>query len=105
MIQTLDSPESPAKIEAQANGAVGRESRVALRRDLFNLGLVALGFVAVLLIVSPVRSFSTNDDWAYAQSVGDLLRGEYRPHGWAQASALGHVAWGAAFAAIFGQSF
>ncbi len=83
------------------------EPRVGLlgRVDLRNLGMVLFGFVLVLVLVPPVRTFPMDDDWAYAQSVTDLLHWAYKPHDWTQPTALGHLVLGALFSGIFGYSF
>jgi 4-amino-4-deoxy-L-arabinose transferase-like glycosyltransferase len=83
-----------------------RTSRIAaVRIDLLNLALIILGFAAVLLLLSPARSYPITDDWIYFQSVGDLLRLDYAPHEWTQPIALGHLSWGAVFTALFGHTF
>ncbi|HKP51807.1 MAG TPA: glycosyltransferase family 39 protein [Chloroflexia bacterium] len=75
------------------------------RADVRNIVAILLGFACVLLLVSPARSYPVTDDWIYWQSVGDLLRIDYAPHDWTQPIALGHLAWGALFAALFGHTF
>jgi 4-amino-4-deoxy-L-arabinose transferase-like glycosyltransferase len=77
----------------------------SLRADLRNVALIVLGFASILLLVSPARSYPVVDDWIYWQSVGDLLRLDYAPHDWTQPIALGHLAWGAGFAAFLGHTF
>lgn len=78
----------------------------ALRRiDLRNLLFIALAFALVLVLISPARSYPIIDDWIYFQSVRDLLNLSYHPHDWSQAIGIGHIAWGALFAALFGNSF
>lgn len=73
--------------------------------DLLNIALLLAGFVCVLLLVPPLRSFPVNDDWAYAQSVGDLLNGAYKPHDYVQATALSHLVPAALLALVLGFSF
>src|SRR5439155_7796055 len=70
-----------------------------------NLALLLLGFACLLVVVPPVRAFPITDDWTYVRSVPHLLDLTYAPDEAAQATALGHVAWGALFSALFGQSF
>jgi 4-amino-4-deoxy-L-arabinose transferase-like glycosyltransferase len=77
----------------------------SVRIDLLNLALIVMGFASVLLLMSPARSYPISDDWIYFQSVGDLLRLDYAPHEWTQPIALGHLAWGAVFTALFGHTF
>ncbi len=80
---------------------------ISLRQnaDLRNLGLIVIGFLCVLLFISPARAYPITDDWIYFQSVGDLLRLSYAPHDWTQPIALGHLSWGALFSALFGHTF
>src|SRR5437870_4044659 len=75
------------------------------RADALNLALLLVGFLLVLVLVPPVRSFPVTDDWTCTRSVTGFLQGAYRPHDAVQATAVGHIAWGALFALIFGQSF
>jgi 4-amino-4-deoxy-L-arabinose transferase-like glycosyltransferase len=75
------------------------------RTDVRNLALVLLGFVCLVVLIPPLRSFPITDDWTYARSVPRLLDLSYVPDQAAQASALVHIAWGALFAELFGQSF
>ena len=77
---------------------------VARNADIRNIALLLFGFVLVVAIVPPVRSFPMDDDWVYARSVQDLMHGIFRLPG-AQAIALGHTGWGVVFASIFGFSF
>jgi 4-amino-4-deoxy-L-arabinose transferase-like glycosyltransferase len=74
------------------------------RTDVLNLCLLLVGFLGVLILLPPVHSFPITDDWTYAHSVGDLLNLRYTLDA-SQATALGHLAWGAIFAAIWGLSF
>lgn len=75
------------------------------RRDLVNLGLIVGAFAVLLLLVNPARIYPTNDDWAYARAVQDLLAWNYRPPQWAQTVTISHVAWGALFVYFLGFSF
>jgi 4-amino-4-deoxy-L-arabinose transferase-like glycosyltransferase len=75
------------------------------RVDLRNLALLLLGFVCLLVILPPARIYPVGDDWSYSQSVSDLLNWAYKPHDWPQAISLGHLAWGALFSSVFGESF
>src|SRR5947209_5755251 len=82
----------------------GLRAAVVQRVDLRNVALLMVGFAFVLAVVPPIRSFAVDDDWVYARSVQDLLAWHYRlPE--AQATALGHTAWGALFSLLFGFSF
>ncbi len=73
--------------------------------DWAYLGLLLAAFLLMLVLVPPLRSFPTLDDWIYARSVQDFLQGIYRPADWSQATALSHVAWGAGWAAVLGLNF
>ncbi|HVF98480.1 MAG TPA: hypothetical protein VND68_01470, partial [Chloroflexia bacterium] len=73
--------------------------------DLLNLGLIGAAFLLAVLLVPPVRDFPMDDDWVYAGSVQDLLRGDFQVGQWAQAIALGHEAWAASLAYFLGFSF
>ncbi|HEX9986876.1 MAG TPA: glycosyltransferase family 39 protein [Chloroflexia bacterium] len=74
-------------------------------RDLRNIASLLAGFLVVLLVISPQHDFPITDDWAYAQSVRDLLAGALHPHEWTQALGLTHVLWGSLFVLLFGFSF
>jgi 4-amino-4-deoxy-L-arabinose transferase-like glycosyltransferase len=74
-------------------------------QDWLCLAAVCLGFVAVVLLISPVRSFPITDDWSYARDVQHMLNWDYHKDDAAQAIVLTHIAWGAIFAALFGFSF
>ncbi|HKP51805.1 MAG TPA: glycosyltransferase family 39 protein [Chloroflexia bacterium] len=93
-----------SKTSTAVDLSAGR-SNLLTRIDLRNLGLLALGFVCVLVFVSPVRAFPIADDWIYAHSVGDLLNWDYKMPLESQANLVSHVAWGAIFAALFGNNF
>ncbi len=77
----------------------------ASKADLRNLLLIAVGFVGVLLAIPPTRTYPMNDDWIYSQSVSELTQLAYKPHDWTQPIAIGHLGWGAIFAALFGNTF
>lgn len=73
--------------------------------DFRNAGLILLGFGIMVALVPPVRFYPINDDWAYVHSVSDLSEWSYKIPDWAQATSIGHIAWGALFSLAFGQSF
>lgn len=73
--------------------------------DLRNMGIIIAGFLGVLLLIPLTRSYPVTDDWTYSQSVSDLIHLAYKPHDWAQAVAIGHNAWGAIWAVLFGNTF
>ncbi|MEP6775402.1 MAG: glycosyltransferase family 39 protein [Chloroflexota bacterium] len=77
----------------------------ASKADLRNLLLIGVGFLAVLLTIPPTRTYPMNDDWIYSQSVSELTQLAYKPHDWTQPIAIGHLGWGAIFAALFGNTF
>lgn len=97
-----------------ATAAVKQERRIATstsrlglasKVDLRNMALIMVGFLCTLLLIPPTRIYPVTDDWIYSQSVGELTHLAYRPHDWTQPIAIGHLAWGAAFAALFGNTF
>src|SRR5438874_7777989 len=59
----------------------------------------------ILLLVSPVRDFPVQDDWAYAQIVQSILRGQPHLSDFLAPTLIVHVYWGAFWCAIFGFSF
>ena len=73
----------------------------AARADLRNLVIIVMGFLGVLLMIPPTRVYPMNDDWIYSQSVSELTQLAYKPHDWTQPIAIGHLGWGAIFAALF----
>src|SRR3954447_5748193 len=55
------------------------------RADLRNLGLIVLGFLALLLLIPPGHEFPVVDDWIYAGSVRDMLAtGRFTMPDWSQ---------------------
>ena len=56
--------------------------------DVRSIAILLLGFICVLLLVPPTRTFPITDDWAYGQSVTDLLNQAYKPHYFTQAMVL-----------------
>jgi 4-amino-4-deoxy-L-arabinose transferase-like glycosyltransferase len=83
----------------------GLRTTYSQRADVYNIGLLLFGFICLLIAIPPLRSFPITDDWIYARSVPRLLDLSYVPDQASQASALAHIAWGALFSALFGQSF
>ncbi len=95
-----------ATAASKANNVVALPTlHVRLRADLLNLGIIIAGFIGVLALIPPSRIYPVTDDWAYSQSVSDLIHLAYKPHEWVQAIAIGHLAWGALWAALFGNTF
>src|SRR5438094_117989 len=101
-------PVAPTSPEPLAGPTTpGRFVRPELLRkaDLRNLALLLLGFVCLFVVLPAARIYPVDDDWIYFQSVRELLNWAYKPHDWTQPIALGHLAWGALFSAVFGESF
>ena len=70
------------------------------------LGVLLAVFIAVVLLVNPLRETAMEDDWVYALTVRHLLdTGEYQLHVWAGANLPFQIFWGALFARLFGYSF
>ncbi len=63
-------------------------------------------WLAIILVLNPIREFPLNDDWAYALSVHHCLQtGTFDPGDWPGMTLLLQVLWGALFCKIFGFSF
>lgn len=76
------------------------------RIDLINIAILALVWLAMIILVNPLGDFPLNDDWAYAQSVKDFLdTGNFVLPGWAVANLLPQVFFGVLFCLPFGFSF
>lgn len=76
------------------------------RIDLINIVIIALVWLAMIMLVNPLGDFPLNDDWAYAQSVKDFLdTGNFVLPGWAVANLLPQVFFGVLFCLPFGFSF
>ncbi len=96
---TVTEPKSRITIEPMAG------ERLLGRTDVRNIGLLLVGFLVFLVLVPPLRSYPINDDWIYAHSVLSLMRFDYAPEPWAQATSLAHIAWGALFALVLGPGY
>jgi 4-amino-4-deoxy-L-arabinose transferase-like glycosyltransferase len=97
----ISAPPKPDTAIAAPSIRTGSMTRI----DLRNVGIIVAGFVGVLLLIPPARIYPVTDDWIYSQSVSDLVQLAYKPHDWTQPIAIGHLAWGALFAALFGNTF
>lgn len=73
---------------------------------LNSLGGQLMLFLLGVLLVSPWGNFPLNDDWSYARVVDGLVnRGVIDvAQGWASMTLMSVVAWGSAFASVFGFS-
>src|SRR5438128_20102 len=99
-------PWTPAQpVEARATPEAHVASAARPRADLWNLGLILLGFLAVLLLIPPAHAFPVIDDWIYADSVRDMLAtGHFTMPEWSQANLVGLTLWGVLWTRVFGFS-
>ena len=68
--------------------------------------LLALIWVASLLVVNPLGDFPLNDDWSFGLAVKRLLQtGEFRPTGWTSMPLITQTLWGSLFCLPAGFSF
>ncbi|HUS14401.1 MAG TPA: glycosyltransferase family 39 protein [Chloroflexia bacterium] len=75
-------------------------------RDLRNLGLIVLGFVAVLLVLPPQHEYPIIDDWIYYGSVqNQLTTGAFHMPDETQANLFGLTIWGTLWARVLGLSY
>ncbi len=82
---------------------VDRHPRVA--PALTTLLALAGGQLAVSALVSPLRDYPLEDDWAYAQMVQSVLHGGLRLSEIVGPTAVFHIGWGALWCSLFGFSF
>lgn len=74
--------------------------------DRRNLLLISLGWLAIIVLISPARDYSVIDDWVYADQVQQMLAGHgYVVHQWSQANPPVLIVLGAAACYLFGYSF
>jgi hypothetical protein len=67
---------------------------------------LAILFVILALIISPVGEFPLSDDWIYSKTVQHLLEtGQYKAHPYINANLVAQSYWGALFCKILGFSF
>jgi Dolichyl-phosphate-mannose-protein mannosyltransferase len=70
------------------------------------LAAIAVGWVAVLLIIPPQHEYPIIDDWIYARSVQhQVATGAFEMPAQSQASLVGLTLWGTAWVRLFGFSF
>jgi len=68
--------------------------------------LLALVWVAQIVLIWPAGDFPLNDDWSYGIAVQRLLaEGRFRPTDWTSMTLVAQVLWGALFCLPFGFSF
>ncbi len=71
-----------------------------------DIGIIALIFLAALLISQPWGSFPLNDDWSYSRILKNWLDGgPLRISGWTAVTLLAQIVWGRLFCEMFGFSF
>ena len=84
-------------------GQRGQGRPLIAGEDVAPLALLALAWLAAILIIDPRGSMVFIDDWAYRRSAAELaLTGTFAPHPWSAANILGHTVWGAAFVRVLG---
>lgn len=77
-----------------------------MKSDRSDVLLLAVGWIVLLLVISPLGDYPVNDDWAYAQIVRRFVEtGVYDLGFWPGMSLLSHILWGSLFCKIFGFSF
>jgi hypothetical protein len=77
-----------------------------MKYDLKILGLLALIWIVIIIIINPNADVCINDDWAYARPVANfLVTGQIHLTDWSSMTLVFHVLWGALFSSVFGFSF
>ena len=73
-------------------------------RELIGVALFITALLVIcLLLVPPTLNVPLNDDWAYAQSVQQLLAtGQLHVSNWSTAALIPQIYWGAAFTHLVG---
>lgn len=75
-------------------------------RTITSLALIALSYIAMIILVNPAGDFPVNDDWAYARGVLTLIEsGKFHLLDWGAMTLITQVLWGALWVKIFGFSF
>ncbi|MCF8244659.1 MAG: glycosyltransferase family 39 protein [Saprospiraceae bacterium] len=70
-----------------------------------HLALLALTWLAAMIVINPTGNFPLNDDWAYAKDVWYLSQqGILKLDDWPAMTRLTQIFWGAAFCKVFGFS-
>lgn len=78
---------------------------MAMIRRISFPALLALLWMASILIVNPIGEFPLNDDWAFARGVYNLLeKGQLILGDWPAITLVAQLFWGALFCKIFGLS-
>jgi hypothetical protein len=92
---------APAEAPAPASTRPARTGA-----DVRNLLLLAVGWAAFVLIISPQHEYPTLDDWAYAGSVRQMLdTGTFHMPDWSDATLVGLTLWGTLWTRLFGFGF
>jgi hypothetical protein len=74
--------------------------------DVRNLLLLALGWAAFVLIITPQHEYPICDDWAYAGSVRQMLdTGTFQMPDWSDANLVGLTLWGTLWTRLLGFGF
>ncbi len=74
--------------------------------DVRNLLLLAVGWAAFLLIISPQHEYPIIDDWAYSGAVRQMFdTGTFHMPDWSDANLIGLVLWGTLWTRLLGFSF
>ncbi len=74
--------------------------------DVRNLLLLAVGWAAFLLIISPQHEYPIIDDWAYSASVRQMLdTGTFHMPDWSDSSLVALTLWGTLWTRLLGFSF
>src|SRR5438552_7723253 len=75
-------------------------------QNLMCLAAIAVGWVALLLIIPPQHEYPIIDDWIYARSVQhQVATGAFEMPAQSQASLVGLTLWGTLWVRLFGFSF
>lgn len=74
--------------------------------DRIAVGAIVLGFILMVVLMPPVRSFALLDDWAYTQLAEHIVNGQgLMPSQYAQATLVFHSYWGAGFISLLDDTF
>lgn len=74
--------------------------------DLRNLGLIVVGFLALLVLLPPQHEYPILDDWIYVGSVQhQLATGAFAMPDRSQANLVGLTLWGTVWACVLGFSY
>ncbi|MBK9013288.1 MAG: glycosyltransferase family 39 protein [Saprospiraceae bacterium] len=75
------------------------------KTDIKHLALLALAWLAAMIVINPTGNFPLNDDWAYAKDVWYLSeQGILKLDDWPAMTRLTQIFWGAGVCKVFGFS-